>query len=99
MQDNTGSSVTAAAVLLTYTRERQLVYGTPVQLLHAQAEAVACKPTLARPSARNSHYGIGGGRVGGVSHRQELSTSSSYLCCCEPECDPAQLESRPDALN
>ena len=65
MQDNTGSSVTAAAVLLTYTRERQLVYGTPVQLLHAQSEAVACKPTLARPSARNSLNGIGGVRCGG----------------------------------
>ena len=58
------------------TRERQLVYGTPVQLLRAQTEAVAYKPTLARPSARNSRYGIGGGRCGGcVSHRRELSTS------------------------
>ena len=56
----TGSSITAA-VLLTYTRGRQLVYGTPVQLLHAQTEPVAYKPTLARPSARNSLYGIGGG--------------------------------------
>ena len=65
MQDYyTGCSITAA-LLLTYTRERQLVYGTPVQLLHAQTEAVAYKPTLARPSARNYFYGIGGGRCGG----------------------------------
>ena len=42
--------------------------GTPVQLLHIQTEAVAYKPTLARPSARNSHYGIGDGRCD-VSHR------------------------------
>ena len=38
----------------------------------------------------------------GVSHRQELSTSSSYCCCCEPEFDPALLlliESRHDALD
>ena len=50
------------------------------------------KPTLARPAARNSRYGIGGGRCGGcVSHGQELSTSPSYCCCCEPEFDPAPL--------
>ena len=60
------------------------------------------KPTLARPSARNSRYDIGGGRCGGcVSHRQELSTSPSYCCCCENEFDPALLliESRHDALD
>ena len=35
-----------------------------------------------------------------MSHRQELSTSSSY-CCCEPEFDPALLliEGRHDALD
>ena len=27
-----------------------------------------------------------------MSHRQELSTSPSYCCCCEPEFDPALLE-------
>ena len=71
------------------TRERQLVHGTPVQLLRSQTEAVAYKPTLARPSARKSRYGIGGGRCGGcVSHRQELSTSPSCCCCCKPEFDP-----------
>ena len=34
-----------------------------------------------------------------MSHRQELSTSPSYCCCCEPEFDPALLiiESRHDA--
>ena len=32
--------------------QRQLVHGTLVQLLRAQAEAVAYKSTLARPSAR-----------------------------------------------
>ena len=82
--------------------QRQLVHGTPLQLLRAQTEAVACKPTLAWPSSRNSRYGIGGGRCGGcVSHRQELSTSSSCCCCCEPEFDPALLliESRHDALD
>ena len=42
---------------------KKLVFGTPVQLLHTQAEAVAYKPTLVRP--RNSHYGIGCGRCGG----------------------------------
>ena len=58
----------------------------------AQTEVVAYKSTLARPSARNSRYGIGGRRCGGcVSHRQELSTSLSYCCCCEPEFDPALL--------
>ena len=38
--------------------------GTPqVELLYIQTEeAVARKPTLARPSVRNSHYGIGEGR-------------------------------------
>ena len=51
-----------AAVLLTLARERQLVYGTPVQLLHTQNQAVAYKPTLARPPARNTHYDIGGER-------------------------------------
>ena len=79
-----------------------VIYGTPVQLLHAQTEAVVYKPTLARPSARNSRYGIVSGRsCGCVSHRQELSTSPSYLCCCEPEFDPALLliESRHDALD
>ena len=85
------------------TRERQLVHGTPVQLLRTQTEAVAYKPTLARPSARNSRYGIGGGRCGGcVSHRQKLSTSPSYCCCCRPEFDPALLlliESRHDDLD
>ena len=82
--------------------QRQLVHGTPVQLLRAQTEAVAYKPKLARPSARNSRYGIGGGRCGGcVGRRQELSTSPSYCCCCEPESDPALLviESRHDALD
>ena len=83
------------------TRERQLVHGTPVQLLRTQTEAVAYKPTFARPSARNSRCCIGGGRCGGcVSHRQELSTSSSYCCCCEPEFDPPLvllIESRHDA--
>ena len=36
-----------------------------------------------------------------VSHRQELSTSSSYCWCCEPEFDPTLLviESRHDALD
>ena len=54
MQDYyTGSSITAAVVLLKFTRE-QLFYGTPVHLLSAQTEVVAYKPTLARPSARNS---------------------------------------------
>ena len=48
---------------MTETRERQLVHGTPVQLLRAQTEAVAYKPTLARPSARNSRYDIGGGTM------------------------------------
>ena len=87
---------------MTQTRERQLVHGTKVQLLRAQTEAVAYKPTLARPSARNSRYGIGGGQCGGcVSPRQELSTSPSHFCCCEPEFDPALLsvESRHDALD
>ena len=79
---------------MTKIRERQLVHGTPVQLLRAQTEAVAYKPTLARPSARNSRYGIGGGRCSEcVSHRQELPTSPSYCCCCQPESefDPASL--------
>ena len=59
--------------------QRQLVHGTPVQLLRAQtSEAVAYMPTLAQPSARNSRYGIRGGGCGGcVSHRQELATSTS----------------------
>ena len=43
---------------------------------------------------------IGGGRLGGnVRHRLELSTSSSYCCCCEPELDSTiliLLESRHD---
>ena len=30
-----------------------------VQVLRAQTEAVAYEPTLARPSARTSRYGIG----------------------------------------
>ena len=84
------------------TPERQLVHGTPVQLLRAQTEAVAYKRTLARPAARNSRYGIGGGGCGGcMSHRQELSTSSSYCCCCGPEFDPALLliESQHDDLD
>ena len=84
------------------TRERQLVHGRPVPLLRTQTEAVAYKPTLARPSARTSRCGIGGGRCGGcVSHRQELPTSSSYCCCCEPEFDPTLplLQSRHDALD
>ena len=38
-----------------------------------------------------------------VSHRQELSTSSWYCCCCEPEFDPALsillIENRHDALD
>ena len=36
-----------------------------------------------------------------LSHRQELSTSSSHCCCYEPEFDPALLliESRHDALD
>ena len=82
--------------------QRRLVHGTPVQLLRAQTEAVAYKPTLARPLARNSLYGIGGGRCGGcVSHRQELLTSPLYCCCCEPEFDPALrlIERRRDALD
>ena len=77
-------------------------YGTPVQLLRAQTEAVAYKPTLARLSAKNPRYGIRTGRCKGcVSHHQELSTSPSYCCCCEPEFDPAPLliESRHDALD
>ena len=62
----------------------------------------AYKPTLARPSARNSRYGIGGGRCGGMCESSSgLSTSPSYCCCCEPEFDPALLliESRHDALD
>ena len=79
----------------------QLVHGTPVQMLRAQTEAVAYYPTLVRPSARNSRYGIGRGRCGGCVSRQELSTTPSYCCCCEPEFYPALLliESRHDALN
>ena len=34
-----------------------------------------------------------------VSHRQELSTGSSYCYCCEPKFDPAQLEGRHDPLD
>ena len=34
-----------------------------------------------------------------MSHRQELSTSPSYFCCCEPEFEPTLLESRHDALD
>ena len=36
-----------------------------------------------------------------MSHRQELSTSPSYCCCCEPEFDRALIiiESRHDALD
>ena len=36
-----------------------------------------------------------------MSHRQELPTSPSSCCCCEPEFDPALLliESRHDALS
>ena len=52
--------------------------------------------------ARNSRCGIEGGRCGGcVSHRQELSTSSSYCCRCEPEFETNLLciESRHDALD
>ena len=63
----TQSSTTrpTAAVLCheTETRERQFVHGTPVQLLRAQTEAVTYKTTLARPSARISRYGIGGGTM------------------------------------
>ena len=87
---------------MTYTRQRKFVHGTPVQLLRAEAEAIADKPTLARPSSRNSRYGIGRGRCGGcVSYLQELSTSPSYCCCCEAEFDPALLliQSRHDALD
>ena len=29
-----------------------------------------------------------------MSHRQELSTSPSYCCCCEPEFDPAVANNR-----
>ena len=61
------------------TRERQLVHGTPVQLLRSQTEAVAYKPTLARPSVRNNfRCGIGGRRFGGcVRHCQEFRLSPS----------------------
>ena len=82
-------------------RKRQLVHGTPVELLRAQTEAVEYKPTLAQSSARNSRYGIGGGYCGRcVSHRHVLSTSPSCCCCCEPKFDPALLstEGRHDAL-
>ena len=92
-----------AAVLITLTRERQLVHGTPVQLLRTQTEAVAYKPTLARPSARNSQYGIGGGRCGGCEPSSRVVDELLVLlfCCCEPEFDPALLltESRHDALD
>ena len=49
--------------------------------------------------ARNSRCRIGGRRGGErVSHRQELSTSPSYCCCCEPEFGPTLLlETRHDA--
>ena len=76
-----------------HTREPQRIYGTPVQLLYTQTEAVAYKPTLARPSARNSHYGIGEGRCGGCEPSSrvvdELWLTAHipvYLCCrcCKP---------------
>ena len=50
---------------MTQTEERHLVHGAPVQLLRTHTEAVAYKPTLARPAAKNSQCGIGGGRCGG----------------------------------
>ena len=59
-----------------------VIYGTPVQLLHAQTEAVVYKPTLARPSARNSHYGIGADDEVDVSHRHKLSTRSGWQLVC-----------------
>ena len=64
--------------------------------------AVAYSPTLARLSARNSRYGIGGGKCGGCVSHQELSMSPSYCCCrCEPNFDPSLVfrESRHDALD
>ena len=73
-----------------------------LKLLRAPTEAVAYNPTLVRPSARNSRYGIGRGRCAGcVSHRQEFSTTRSSCCCCEHEFYPALLliESRHDALD
>ena len=67
---------------------------------------VAYKPTLAQLSARNSHYNIGERRCGGceppsavVDELWLAARIYSYCCCCEPEFDPAQLESRHDALD
>ena len=41
----------------------------------------------------------GAGDAVDVSHRQELWTSSPYCCCCEPEFDPALLQSQHDAFD
>ena len=79
-------------------------------MLHIQTEAaVAYKPTLARPLARNPHYGVREGRCGGCEPsivrswaNDELSLGSSLytpiyttaVCCCE-----AVLLSRHDSLD
>lgn len=77
-------------------------------MLHIQTEeAAAYKPTLTRPSARNSHYGIGERRCRGYDQWIVKScgqTSShwaariySYHCCCEP--GVLSLNSRHDVLD
>ena len=57
-------------------------------------------PHSSGPQPRTLTTASGADDAVNVSHRQELSTSSSYCCCCEPEFNPAlRLESRHDALD
>ena len=87
----------------------QLIYGTPVQLRHTQTEAVGGRvQAYTRPALSQEHYGIGEGRCGrcepspGVVDEVCLAVRipvCSYCCCCQPEFDLAQLESRHDGLD
>ena len=83
---------------------RHTSYGTPVQPCIYKL-TIAFKPTLARPSVRNSHYGIGARRCGGCEPSSgivdELWLAAriySYRCCCALVFYPAQLESQHDVL-
>lgn len=53
---------------------------SPHSAAASQTKPVAHEATLTRPSARNSHYSIGGDDAVDVSHHQELWTSSLYWC-------------------
>ena len=71
----------AVVLTLNMLTSTTTTYGTPVQLLHAQTEAVAHKPTLARPSAWNSHCGIGEGRCSGCEPSSGVTSCRRALAC------------------